>query len=71
MGGIGRILIMCGVILVVTGLLFQLIGKVPGMGRLPGDIYIKRGSMTFYFPVVTSLVISVLLSIILSFFWKR
>ncbi len=67
----GKTLIMFGFILVLAGLVFQLLGKVPGIGRLPGDIYIRKGTFTFYFPIVTSLVLSLLLSLALSFFWRR
>ena len=67
----GKTLIIFGFILILVGLVFQLLGKVPGIGRLLGDIYIRKGSFTFYFPVVTSLVLSLLLSLALSFFWRR
>ena len=67
----GKTLVLFGILLVLTGFFLQLVGKLPGVGRLPGDIYIKKGSFTFYFPVVTSLIISLLLSLILSFFWRR
>ncbi len=64
-------LIAFGALLVLTGIAFQLLGKVPGVGRLPGDLYIKKGPVTFYFPFVTSLVISVVLSLLLSLFWRK
>ncbi len=67
----GKTLIMFGLVLILTGVVFQLLGKVPGIGRLPGDIYIRKGSFTFYFPVVTSLALSLFLSLMLSFFWRR
>ena len=57
----GRLLIAAGVVLVVVGLAIQL--GLP-LGRLPGDIRIQRGRSTFYFPIVTSLVISVVLSLL-------
>ena len=56
-----RLLIAAGVILVLLGLAMQF--GVP-LGRLPGDIIIKRGNGTFYFPIVTCIVVSVLLSIV-------
>ena len=71
MHDIGKMLVLFGLVLLLTGAAFQLLGKLSGVGRLPGDIYIRRGSFTFYFPVVTSLVISLLLSFILSFFWRK
>jgi len=56
-----RALIVAGVILVVAGLLIK--AGLP-LGRLPGDIFIRRGNSTFYFPIVTCLVASVVLSIV-------
>ena len=62
-----RFLIILGLILLAAGLLWPYIGKV-GLGRLPGDIVYHRGHTTFYFPIVTSLVLSVLLSLALWLF---
>ncbi len=59
-----RVLIIGGVILVVAGLLSPFIAKL-GLGRLPGDIVISRGSATFYFPIATSVILGVLLSAVL------
>jgi len=56
-----RILILLGAALIVAGLLVK--AGVP-LGRLPGDIVIRRGNSTFYFPIVTSLLASVILSIV-------
>lgn len=71
MSSVGRLLILFGAVLIVTGLAFQWLGKLPGIGRLPGDIYIKKGPVTFYFPLATSLAISLLLSLIFSIFWRK
>ncbi|MBI1977182.1 MAG: DUF2905 domain-containing protein [Candidatus Omnitrophica bacterium] len=71
MGSIGKLLVLFGFILILTGLLVQVAGKLPGVGRLPGDIYIRKGSFTFYFPLATSILISIVLSLILSLFWRR
>ncbi len=60
-----RFLIVLGLVLVVLGLLWPWLGKL-GLGRLPGDIVIERENFTFYFPLMTSLLISVVLSLI---FW--
>ncbi|MBU9712503.1 DUF2905 domain-containing protein [Evansella tamaricis] len=60
-----KILVTIGVILVIAGLLWQVGGKYLSLGKLPGDIFIQRGNSTFYFPIVTSIVISILLSLIL------
>jgi hypothetical protein len=62
---VGRLLIAAGVVLVVVGLLVQM--GLP-LGRLPGDIRIQRGQSTFYFPLVTSILISIVLSLLLVFF---
>jgi len=62
---ISRILIVAGVILVVAGLLWPLLARL-GLGRLPGDIMVERGNFRFYFPLASSLVVSVLLTLL---FW--
>jgi hypothetical protein len=62
---IGRILIIAGAVLVVVGLLWPLLGRL-GLGRLPGDIAVERENFRFYFPIMTSVVISVVLSLL---FW--
>ena len=59
-----RTLIILGVVLIATGLLWPVIGKL-GLGQLPGDIRIERENYSFYFPVMTSLLISVVLSVVL------
>jgi hypothetical protein len=61
----GRFLITAGVVLVLIGLLIQ--AGLP-LGRLPGDIRIQRGNGTFYFPIVTCIVISIVLSLLAMFF---
>jgi hypothetical protein len=68
---LGRTLVMFGVILVVVGVLFMLFSKTTGLPKLPGDIMIKNGNFTFYFPWVTSLLISVVLSLIFYFFFRK
>jgi hypothetical protein len=65
---LGKMLILLGVVMIVCGLLFLFAHKIPYIGRLPGDIYVKRESFTFYFPLATSIIVSVLLSLILWFF---
>jgi len=67
----GRFLIVVGLVLAAAGLLITL--GVP-IGRLPGDISIRRGNFAFYFPITTSILVSVVLTIVLNFlarFWKR
>ena len=60
-----RWLVAIGLMLVVIGLLWPLLSKI-GLGRLPGDIVIERGNVRFYFPIVTCLIVSIVLSF---FFW--
>jgi Protein of unknown function (DUF2905) len=59
-----RWLVAIGLVLVVIGLLWPLLSKL-GLGRLPGDILIERGNFRFYFPIVTCLIVSVVLSFFL------
>ena len=59
-----KALIALGTVAVVLGVLLYFGGRL-GLGRLPGDIYIKKGSFTFYFPIVTSILASIILTLIL------
>jgi hypothetical protein len=63
--GLGRSLIILGLVLVAIGGLIVLAGKVPWIGRLPGDIYVKKERFVFYFPLATSIIISLALSLVL------
>ncbi len=65
MGDIGRILIFLGAVLIVAGLVVLGIQKLPFLGKLPGDILVKRERFTLYFPLATSIIISILISLIL------
>lgn len=71
MAEIGRVLLVVGGVLLVVGLLLTLGAKVPGLGRLPGDIVYRKGSFTLYFPLVTSILLSLLLTLILNLFFRR
>jgi hypothetical protein len=64
----GKLLIVAGLVLAAVGVLLLLDGKIPFLGRLPGDICIRKDNFTVYFPVVTCLVISLLLSLLLAIF---
>lgn len=59
----GRFLITLGIVLVVAGLAWPLLGKL-GLGRLPGDIHVQRDGFSFYFPITTALVISAVVSLV-------
>lgn len=64
MPNIPKLLITLGIVLIVLGAVWQIGGKYISLGKLPGDIFVKKGNTTFYFPVVTSIVLSILLSLI-------
>jgi len=68
MDGFGRILIYLGVLLVVVGVIVLLTGKIPWLGHMPGDFAIQRDHFTFYFPITTCIVISIVVSLVLYFF---
>jgi hypothetical protein len=70
MPALGKMLIILGVVLVIVGLGFMFADKIPYLGRLPGDIYIKKEKFSFYFPVATCIVISIILTILFSIFRK-
>lgn len=62
----GRTLIVLGVLLVIAGLALEFAPRLPfRIGRLPGDIYFHRGNATFYFPIVTCILVSVVLTLVL------
>jgi uncharacterized protein HemY len=68
MSEFAKTLIFFGLLLVVIGVLLSLVGRLPWLGNLPGDITIQRGRFTFYFPITTCIVISVIISLVLYFF---
>jgi hypothetical protein len=68
---VGRVLIAFGLLIVLTGVVLVLVGRVPWLGRLPGDIHFQRGNFTFYFPLATSLLVSVVLTLILYYLGRR
>jgi DUF2905 family protein len=66
MGDLGRLLILCGAVLLVIGVAILLLGRINlPIGRLPGDIFYRGKNTTFYFPLATSILLSVVLSIVL------
>ena len=71
MNELAKTLIFFGIMLVLAGILLSVFGKVPGIGKLPGDIYLRKGSFTFYFPLTTSLLLSVVLTLVLTIFGRR
>lgn len=68
MAELGKTLLLFGSVLMVIGAVLVFGGKLPWLGRLPGDIMIQRDNFTFYFPLVSSLVVSVVLSVLFLLF---
>ena len=70
-GSIGKLLLVAGLALAGVGLLVMVAGRIPFLGRLPGDIYVQRGNFTFYFPLLTSILLSILLTVLVNLFARR
>ncbi len=68
MNGLGRLLIIMGLVLVAAGVIISIAQRIPWLGRLPGDIYIKKENFSFSFPLTTCILLSLLLSLILWLF---
>jgi hypothetical protein len=68
---LGRVLVLVGGLVVVLGVVLLLAPRIPWLGRLPGDIVIRRDSFSFYFPLATSIVVSLVLTLLLNLFWRR
>ncbi|MEZ4564986.1 MAG: DUF2905 domain-containing protein [Thermomicrobiales bacterium] len=74
LAGIGRFLVAAGLVLAATGCLLIVAPHVPGLdrlGRLPGDIFVQRGNSTIFVPIMSSMLISVVLTIIVNVFMRR
>ena len=71
MSEIGKLLIVFGVLIAVVGVAIVVAGRLPWIGRLPGDIYVRRGSFTFYFPLATSILVSIALTLVFGLFGRR
>ncbi len=69
-GPLGKMLILLGVFIILIGVLLVIGEKIPWIGRLPGDIIIRKKNFTFYFPIVTSILISILLTLLFALFRK-
>ena len=63
---VGRLLIILGFIIVALGIVILLAGRLPFIGHLPGDILIRRGGGSFYFPIITCLLLSIALTVLLN-----
>jgi hypothetical protein len=69
--GIGRLLILVGVVAIAVGVVLLFLPRIPWLGRLPGDIVVQRERVTLYFPLATSIVVSIVLTILLNLFFRR
>jgi hypothetical protein len=70
LGALGKMLILIGVFIILIGLLLLLGEKIPWVGILPGDIIIRKKNFTFYFPIVTSILVSIILTLLFALFRK-
>lgn len=68
---IGKILIIAGFFIIIIGLIFLLGGKIPWIGKLPGDIVIERKNISLYIPITTSIILSIILTLIFWILSKR
>jgi hypothetical protein len=66
----GKMIIVLGIILTVLGIIVS-VGSKFGLGKLPGDIYFKKGNFTFYSPLMTTFILSIVLTIILNLFFRK
>lgn len=69
--GLGKFFIFLGLFLILIGLIINFLPKVPFLGKLPGDIVVKRDNFTFYFPLGTSLLLSILLTLLLNLLLRK
>jgi hypothetical protein len=69
-GALGKLLILLGVFVILIGLLLLFGEKIPWIGRLPGDFLIRKKNFTFYFPLTTSILISIILTLLFTLFRK-
>ncbi|MBI5416736.1 DUF2905 domain-containing protein [Candidatus Poribacteria bacterium] len=69
--GLGKSLIFFGLIIVIAGLALLVMDKIPFIGKLPGDIYIKKEKFGFFFPITTSIIISIILSILFNLLSRK
>jgi len=68
---VGKVLIAFGLLITLAGVVVLLVGRVSWIGRLPGDIHVQRGNFTFYFPLATSLLLSLVLTLLLYLLGRR
>jgi hypothetical protein len=69
--GFGKMIFIAGIVIAVIGLIIMFFNKIPFIGKMPGDIVIKKENFTFYFPIVTSILLSIILSLIFYFLRRK
>jgi hypothetical protein len=67
----GRLLLVLAALLALVGVALMFADRIPWLGRLPGDVVVRRGPVTFYAPIATSIVVSIVLTLLLNLFWRR
>jgi len=68
---LGRVLVFIGAFIVLIGILIMMGGRIPFLGKLPGDIHIEKENFSFYFPVTTCIIVSIILSLLFLFFSRK
>ncbi len=71
MGDIGKSIIFIGIVLIIVGVFITMAGKIPGVGKLPGDILIKKENFSLYFPLTTCILLSIIVSTLIYLFGKK
>lgn len=71
MGDLGKTIITIGIVLIIVGILMTMAVKIPGVGKLPGDIFIKKENFSFYFPLTTCILLSIVISLIMYWIGKK
>jgi hypothetical protein len=71
MPDLGRTLVVLGIAVVLVGLVLMVAPSIPWLGKLPGDVLVRRERFTFYFPIVTCLLVSVVLTVIVNLFFRN
>lgn len=66
----GKLIIIAGAVIIIIGIIISIYGRIPLLGKLPGDIHIQREGFNLFIPITSSIIISILLSILLRFFQK-
>jgi len=71
LGALGKLLILLGVFIILIGIFLLMGDRIRWLGRLPGDVIVKRKNFTFYFPVATSIIISIILTLVFTFLSRK